>query len=952
MKFYLILILALLLISPVYASIDYFTDRMNFPPGGSRQHTQTLTNNNNITIEINATIPSGFSSSATNCNLINSTFFNCVLAPNTSKYFTITSPGNCTDGTIYMSHLTSNSSFSADFIFVCISDNKITDCKVEYGHGDANYLSSDQLYISDEPATIFNLIRIWNIGSYLTPDESAKNATIKCQYERYPVRTYGRVEIDYETNQVNGTFHWDEIEGGYWFRIGVVSQDVAGKNVGDYYNVTCSNLTYQFDHHQVVAEPAVCNLEIRSTSPFSCTIVNHPIWSGRSILTITNSEEYNVYDISFDRLLNNALHTETYRQLNSGKSISYIIDNTTNYNTTIFFIPSWYINSWSPVYYTQQLNCSVPSVNHAPVLVSNIPNQNWLINTNNTNAFDLDNYFNDIDGDPLTYTYSPVANITVVINSTTNQVSFIPDINWSGSRTITFYANDSINVTPSNLVTLTVNTCGNNIKDAGEQCDGSDLGGQTCVGLGYTGGTLSCLSNCQFDKSGCTSPPSPPSGGGGGGRYVPPPPPPEEIELIKDIDLTIISYPGIINIKEDKFVVFAKVENTGNILLEGITLDVDVTEGWSGKPLSIGTLDVGENKIVEIPFENIICDSSSFVITSLLEIRLTAEEKDVSDSENIMIDIYIPELSVLTDRDTYSEGDIMRLCIIYSNINEESKEQLEFEINFLYEQDSDYIIDYLSPYSVSKDKILIVTRDYVLDNIPVTTYYTIDVKAYSYGDLFSDKYLEHEADTEVFLNGIIEDTILQRANTVYGFKYNNEQHSVQINEINENYVDITVYSSPQDFRLRLLETIFVDLDEDDISDISLTYMGLKEDKADIRIKILPKTPKELAKASASYEVGLNEKTPELEKPTIISKKSFIQKITSIFVLGLLKLIAILASIIIIVIILAIFFHFYPESYEFIIIQKNKFYKSLIKLLEKVKSDKFLNIKSIKSHKKR
>ena len=340
------------------------------------------------------------------------------------------------------------------------------------------------------------------------------------------------------------------------------------------------------------------------------------------------------------------------------------------------------------------------------------------------------------------------------------------------------------------------------------------------------------------------------------------------------------------------------------------------------------------------------------MITSLLEIRLTAEEKDVSDSENIMIDIYIPELSVLTDRDTYSEGDIMRLCIIYSNINEESKEQLEFEINFLYEQDSDYIIDYLSPYSVSKDKILIVTRDYVLDNIPVTTYYTIDVKAYSYGDLFSDKYLEHEADTEVFLNGIIEDTILQRANTVYGFKYNNEQHSVQINEINENYVDITVYSSPQDFRLRLLETIFVDLDEDDISDISLTYMGLKEDKADIRIKILPKTPKELAKASASYEVGLNEKTPELEKPTIISKKSFIQKITSIFVLGLLKLIAILASIIIIVIILAIFFHFYPESYEFIIIQKNKFYKSLIKLLEKVKSDKFLNIKSIKSHKKR
>jgi len=64
-----------------------------------------------------------------------------------------------------------------------------------------------------------------------------------------------------------------------------------------------------------------------------------------------------------------------------------------------------------------------------------------------------------------------------------------------------------------------VAVCGNGIKEAGEQCDGTDLAGQTCVGLGYVGGTLSCNTNCTFNTSACTSGGG---GGGGGGAYVPP----------------------------------------------------------------------------------------------------------------------------------------------------------------------------------------------------------------------------------------------------------------------------------------------------------------------------------------------------------------------------------------------------------------------------------------------
>ncbi|MDY0004163.1 MAG: hypothetical protein RBU30_22885 [Polyangia bacterium] len=46
--------------------------------------------------------------------------------------------------------------------------------------------------------------------------------------------------------------------------------------------------------------------------------------------------------------------------------------------------------------------------------------------------------------------------------------------------------------------------CGNHLREPGEACDGTDLGGATC--LGFTGlphGTLTCTSSCALDGSGC-----------------------------------------------------------------------------------------------------------------------------------------------------------------------------------------------------------------------------------------------------------------------------------------------------------------------------------------------------------------------------------------------------------------------------------------------------------------
>ncbi len=47
-------------------------------------------------------------------------------------------------------------------------------------------------------------------------------------------------------------------------------------------------------------------------------------------------------------------------------------------------------------------------------------------------------------------------------------------------------------------------TCGDGvINQATESCDGSDLGGQGCVDVGFLGGVLACNPDCTFDAAGC-----------------------------------------------------------------------------------------------------------------------------------------------------------------------------------------------------------------------------------------------------------------------------------------------------------------------------------------------------------------------------------------------------------------------------------------------------------------
>jgi len=94
--------------------------------------------------------------------------------------------------------------------------------------------------------------------------------------------------------------------------------------------------------------------------------------------------------------------------------------------------------------------------NAPPILLKDIPNQSWLENQSKINAFDLDDYFADPEGENLSYYNSSIDSIYVFIDPLTNEVSFFPDSGFHGMRNVTFYASDSIYDTLSNVVVLSV----------------------------------------------------------------------------------------------------------------------------------------------------------------------------------------------------------------------------------------------------------------------------------------------------------------------------------------------------------------------------------------------------------------------------------------------------------------------------------------------------------------
>jgi len=93
--------------------------------------------------------------------------------------------------------------------------------------------------------------------------------------------------------------------------------------------------------------------------------------------------------------------------------------------------------------------------NNAPTLDLLVPNMTWPEDVVNQSVV-ISDYFSDIEGDTLNYTYSGNSNINVSIDSGTSVVTLTPTDNWYGVEYITFTANDGIDTKDSNVVMMNV----------------------------------------------------------------------------------------------------------------------------------------------------------------------------------------------------------------------------------------------------------------------------------------------------------------------------------------------------------------------------------------------------------------------------------------------------------------------------------------------------------------
>lgn len=114
-----------------------------------------------------------------------------------------------------------------------------------------------------------------------------------------------------------------------------------------------------------------------------------------------------------------------------------------------------YINDTRDYNDTQTWNITVNNTNRAPYKAENIPNLTWVNGL--YCCIDLDTYLKDYDtDDTLTFTSSSVASFSISIDSTTHEVSFLPDTGFIGTAQVYFTLNDGYATANSNNVTLTV----------------------------------------------------------------------------------------------------------------------------------------------------------------------------------------------------------------------------------------------------------------------------------------------------------------------------------------------------------------------------------------------------------------------------------------------------------------------------------------------------------------
>lgn len=308
---------------------------------------------------------------------------------------------------------------------------------------------------------------------------------------------------------------------------------------------------------------------------------------------------------------------------NVSGTINYSIFTLNNLNNTKFIWSCLAYNTNETYYFADNFSLTV-KINKKPNITSYLPN--LTISVDEGKSLSFNHTSTDPDNDTLSYYW-----LLNGINKSNNQnYTYSPSYTDAGTYSVSLIVSDNVVNTSVNW-TVTVNNvifCGNNIKETGESCDGTDLDSKSCSNLGFTGGSLSCSSSCSFVTNSCTNTSSGGSSGsgssggsGGGGTSLSTN---EFTDLAPTTNVTT-QIPAKIESTSQKTVIQTPVvDETGKSLilikgetidfaLEGnnhkVTLDVlgldNVEVTISSDPIKV-SLKLNEEKTVDIDNDNVI----------------------------------------------------------------------------------------------------------------------------------------------------------------------------------------------------------------------------------------------------------------------------------------------------------------------------------------------------------
>lgn len=103
---------------------------------------------------------------------------------------------------------------------------------------------------------------------------------------------------------------------------------------------------------------------------------------------------------------------------------------------------------------------------------------------------------------------SPTTSVSASISDTASTSTTAPGTSTGEEESTTTGGPDTTTTGEESSSSETSTTgpiedCGNEVVDAGEDCDGADLNAQDCARLGHVAGELACTKDCTFDDSAC-----------------------------------------------------------------------------------------------------------------------------------------------------------------------------------------------------------------------------------------------------------------------------------------------------------------------------------------------------------------------------------------------------------------------------------------------------------------